>query len=168
MACVDDVIADVALGANLGDAVQTLRAAADALAALPLTGLVARSWLYRSAPVEATGPDYFNAVVRLHTALAPEALLEHLLALEARFGRQRRPGERHAPRPLDLDLLRYGDLRRQTAVLTLPHPRIGERAFVLWPLADVWPEGTFDGEPLAMRAARLRDAGQAIERIEPL
>ncbi len=168
MACADDVIADVALGANLGDAAQTLRAAADALATLPLTGLVARSWLYRSAPVDATGPDYFNAVVRLHTALAPEALLDHLLALEARFGRRRRPGEHHAPRELDLDLLRYGELRRQTPDLTLPHPRIGERAFVLWPLADVWPEGMLDGEPLAKRAARLRSAGQGIERVEPL
>ena len=166
--CAAEVVADIALGANLGDGAQTLRAAAAALAALPQTRVVARSSLYRSAPVDATGPDYWNAVVRVRTALGPDALLDQLQAIEKQHGRERPAGVHNAPRTLDLDLLRYGDLGCDTPRLTLPHPRMGERAFVLWPLADVWPDGQIDGESLSTRAERLERQGQAIRRVEPL
>jgi 2-amino-4-hydroxy-6-hydroxymethyldihydropteridine diphosphokinase len=128
----------VGLGANLGDARATLRAALDALDALPGTRCVARSGLYRSAPIDAGGPDYVNAVAELRTTLEPEALLVALQGLEARFGRER--PYHHAPRTLDLDLLRYGERRLATAALTLPHPRLHERAFVIAPLAEIAPE----------------------------
>lgn len=128
----------VGLGANLGDAAATVRAAFDALAALPQTRCVARSSLYRSAPVDATGPDFVNAVAELRTQLEPEALLEALHAIETRFGRER--PYRHAPRTLDLDLLLYGARRIATPGLTLPHPRWTERAFVVVPLAEIAPE----------------------------
>jgi 2-amino-4-hydroxy-6-hydroxymethyldihydropteridine diphosphokinase len=144
----------VGLGANLGDAAATLHAAADAIEALPDTRGVARSSLYRSAPLDAQGPDFVNAVIELRTALEPQALLAALQDLETRFGR-RRP-YRHAPRTLDLDLLRYGERRVATPTLTLPHPRLHERAFVLLPLAEIAPE-------LALPIP----AGQRVQRIEP-
>ena len=144
----------VGLGANLGDAVATVRAAIDALASLPGTACVARSSLYRSAPVEAVGPDYVNAVVELRTALPPDALLEELQRLEARFGRER--PFRNAPRTLDLDLLSYGMRRLETTTLTLPHPRMHERAFVIEPLSEIAPE-----------LAPPRVSGQRVERIAP-
>lgn len=128
----------VGLGANLGDAVATLRAAIAAIDALPGTRCVRRSSLYRSAPVDTTGPDFVNAVVELRTSLEPEALLRELLAIEQRFGRQR--PHRHAPRTLDLDLLAWGDRQVASPSLVLPHPRLHERAFVLVPLAEVAPE----------------------------
>lgn len=127
----------VALGANLGDAAATLRGAVEALAALAQTRLVACSSLYRSAPVDAAGPDFVNAVAELETALDPAALLDALQAIEQRFGRVR--GERNAPRTLDLDLLLHGDAVLDTARLRLPHPRLHRRAFVLVPLAEIAP-----------------------------
>lgn len=142
----------VGLGANLGDAAATLHDAMAAIAALPATRCVRRSSLYRSAPVDAPGPDYVNAVVELRTALEPEALLLELQAIERRFGRQR--PHRHAPRTLDLDLLAWGDRRVASATLVLPHPRMHERAFVLVPLAEIAPELPWP-----------RVSGQAIERI---
>jgi 2-amino-4-hydroxy-6-hydroxymethyldihydropteridine diphosphokinase len=168
MSCADDVVAFIALGANLGDGAATLRIAVSGIDALPLTRVVARSSLYRSVPLQATGPDYWNAVVRVRTALSPDALLDALLAIEAAQGRQRPAGEVNAPRTLDLDLLRYGELRRQTERLTLPHPRMAQRAFVLAPLADVWPEGLIDGMSIAALAARRIAEGQAIQNIGPL
>ncbi len=128
----------VGLGANLGDAAATVLAAMDALAALPGTALVARSSLYRSAPVDAAGPDYVNAVVELRTAQSPPVLLRSLQAIEKRFGRER--PYRHAPRTLDLDLLLYGQRRIDVPGLVVPHPRWRERAFVLVPLAQIAPE----------------------------
>lgn len=128
----------VGLGSNLGDAAATVRAAFDALDALPGTRCVARSSLYRSAPVDAAGPDYINAVAELRTEMPPPTLLQALHAIEARFGRER--PYHHAPRTLDLDLLRFGDRRIDTPTLTLPHPRLHERAFVLLPLAELAPE----------------------------
>ena len=128
----------------------------DELATLPHTRLVARSSLYRSAPFEAQGPDFINAVVELRTGLAPLALLAELQRLEAEAGRER--PYRNAPRTLDLDLLRHGDTTMQTAVLTLPHPRIDQRAFVLLPLAEI--------APALVTAAQLeRVAGQRIDRL---
>ena len=128
----------VGLGANLGDAAATVQAAFDALDALPGTHCVARSSLYRTAPVDAAGPDYINAVAELRSMLEPELLLAALQALEARFGRER--PYRHAPRTLDLDLLLYGVRRIATPTLSLPHPRLHERAFVVTPLAEIAPD----------------------------
>ena len=128
----------VALGANLGDAPATLRAALAALDVLPETRLLRHSRLWRSAPVDATGPDYINAAAALETSLTAPALLHELLALEARFGRQR--PYHHAPRTLDLDLLLYGSARIASPQLTVPHPRMWQRAFVLRPLAEIAPQ----------------------------
>lgn len=128
----------IGLGANLGELAATLRAAIAALEALPQTRLEAVSSAWRSAPVDAGGPDFLNAVVRLETALAPEALLDALQAIEHAHGRER--PYLNAPRTLDLDLLLYDDLAMQTSRLTLPHPRLHQRAFVLQPLLEVAPE----------------------------
>jgi len=128
----------IGLGANLGDLAATLRAAIAALEALPHTRLAAVSSAWRSAPVDAGGPDYLNAVVRLETALAPEPLLDALQAIERAYGRER--PYVNAPRTLDLDLLLYDDLAMQSVRLTLPHPRLHQRAFVLHPLLEVAPE----------------------------
>ena len=128
----------VALGANLGDAGATLVEAGAALAALAGTRLVARSSLYRSAPIDATGPDFVNAVAELETSLGPEELLDALQEVEKRFGRVR--VGRNAPRTLDLDLLLHGDTRQTTPRLTLPHPRLHRRAFVLVPLLEIAPD----------------------------
>ena len=152
----------IGLGANLGDARATLDLAQRALAQLPHTALVAASHLYRSAPVDAVGPDYLNAVVVLDTALAPESLLAALQGIEAAHGRER--PRRNAPRTLDLDLLLYGDRRIATPALTVPHPRLHRRAFVLRPLLDVLPHVNIPG--IGPAAERLADvADQPIEKL---
>jgi 2-amino-4-hydroxy-6-hydroxymethyldihydropteridine diphosphokinase len=137
-------LAFVAIGANLGDAGATVRQAMDDLAALPQTRVTARSSLYRSAPVDAAGPDFVNAVAALDTGLAPEALLAALQRLEQAAGRERL--HRNAPRTLDLDLLRHGETVLHTAALTLPHPRMLQRAFVLRPLAEIAPDQVSPGQ----------------------
>ena len=131
------VAAYVALGANLGDARATLDAAFVALAGLPRTTLRAASSLYRTAPVDAGGPDFLNAVIALDTRLDAHALLDALQRIERAHGRER--PYRHAPRTLDLDLLLHGDLCLSGERLTLPHPRLAQRAFVLVPLAEIAP-----------------------------
>jgi len=131
------VTAYVGIGANLGDAAGALRTAFDALARLPATSLVQRSCVYRSAPVGTDGPDYLNAVAALATRLAPLDLLAALQAIENAAGRTR--PWRWAPRTLDLDLLLYGQERIDLPTLTVPHPRMQERAFVLLPLAEIAP-----------------------------
>lgn len=133
-----EVLACVALGANLGDAKATVQNAITALCQLPQTHLTKCSSLYRTAPFEAQGPDFINAVVLLRTQLEPLVLLHALQALETQHGRAR--PYKNAPRTLDLDLIFYGDLQMTSVELTLPHPRWHERAFVLHPLAEVWPE----------------------------
>ena len=149
-------MACVAFGANLGDAVATLQQALRDVAGLPETQLFKTSSLYRSAPYEAQGPDFINAVVLVHTQLSPLALLHALQALELQSGRER--PFKNAPRTLDLDIIFYGDLSLDTPELTLPHPRWHERAFVLQPLAEVWPE--------RVTAAQLAVVqGQAIQRM---
>lgn len=150
------VTAYVALGANLGDAWNRVLQAFDALALLPCTELTNRSLIYRTAPHEAKGPDFFNAVARIDTRLTAPDLLDALQAIEDQAGR-RRP-YLHAPRTLDLDLLFYGDAQVLSPRLTVPHPRWRERAFVLFPLADVWPERVSPED-------WVRVAGQGIERI---
>src|SRR5574343_283289 len=132
----------IALGANLGDPVATVNRAFEALAGLPETRLLATSALYRTAPVGITEqPEFINAAARVDTTLAPEALLDALLAIEQTFGRIR--AERNGPRTLDLDVLLYDDRVQDTPRLTLPHPRLHLRAFVLYPLADVVPSPNF-------------------------
>ena len=129
----------VALGANLGDPAATVPAAARALAEIPETRLIAVSSLYQTAPVGLKRqPDFINAVAAVDTALPPPGLLEALFEIEARFGRSR--SVPNAPRTLDLDLLLYGEVRLDEAQLTVPHPRMHERAFVLVPLAEIAPD----------------------------
>jgi 2-amino-4-hydroxy-6-hydroxymethyldihydropteridine diphosphokinase len=131
------VDAYVGLGSNLGDRAAEIDSAIGEIAALPSTTLVARSSLYRSAPLAASGGEYLNAVVRLRTALAPIALLHALQSIEQAHGRERPFA--NAPRTLDLDLLLHGDAALDSSALTLPHPRLHERAFVLVPLAEIAP-----------------------------
>ena len=149
----------VGIGANLGDAAQTVRTAAERLRPL---GLVRLSSLYRSAPVDASGPDFINAVAELDTARAPLELLRELQAIEQDFGRER--PYRNAPRTLDLDLLLHGDERLASGTLTLPHPRLHQRAFVLQPLLELAPALVVAGlGALADHLPAL--AGQRLERM---
>ncbi|HSV55273.1 MAG TPA: 2-amino-4-hydroxy-6-hydroxymethyldihydropteridine diphosphokinase [Burkholderiaceae bacterium] len=134
----EPVSAYVALGANLGDAVLTVTDSLQALAAVPQTQLICQSSLYRSAPVDAGGPDFINAVAEILTRLSAPELLRQLQVLELAAGRER--PYRNAPRTLDLDLLLYGNARIDSPALTVPHPRMGERAFVLLPLAEIAPQ----------------------------
>lgn len=152
------VMACVALGANLGDAVATVEQALLDVANLPTTQLLKASSLYRSAPYEAQGPDFINAVALLQTQLSPLALLHALQALELQRGRER--PYKNAPRTLDLDLIFYGEVEMTTPELTLPHPRWHERAFVLHPLAEVCPARVSASQMVAVQ-------NQAIERILP-
>jgi 2-amino-4-hydroxy-6-hydroxymethyldihydropteridine diphosphokinase len=149
-------VAYVGLGANLGDAAQAVRDAMQQVARLPRTKLVKRSSLYRTAPVDAAGPDFVNAVVEIETQLAPGELLAQLRVVENAAGRER--PYRNAPRTLDLDLLLYGDERIATETLTVPHPRLRERAFVVVPLAEIAPS-------LVPRDVLEAVADQRIERI---
>lgn len=159
----DPVTAYIGLGANLGDTAAALAAALAALAALPDTALLSVSPWYRSAPVDALGPDYTNAVAALSTRLAADALLAQLHRIEAAQGRER--PYRNAPRRLDLDLLLYGSERIETPHLSVPHPRLHERAFVLRPLVDVAPALVVPGRGPAVH---LLEAvrGQRIERVD--
>lgn len=125
------------LGANLGDAPAALAAALAAIGRLPGTQVLRTSALYRSAPVDAAGPDFHNAVVAVRTTLSPHELLAALQAIEAAAGRER--PYRNAPRTLDIDILLIDGVALDTPTLTVPHPRWRERAFVLRPLADIAP-----------------------------
>lgn len=155
------VRAYVGLGANLGDSAATLRQVLAQLHATPgITGVTA-SPFYRSAPVDATGPDFINAVAAVDTVLAPLALLDVLQALENEHGRLR--PYRNAPRTLDLDLLLHGDARLDQERLILPHPRLHLRAFVLLPLRDLAPDLSVQGQPLNAWIDAIHD--QPIERI---
>ncbi|HEX5305194.1 MAG TPA: 2-amino-4-hydroxy-6-hydroxymethyldihydropteridine diphosphokinase [Dyella sp.] len=152
----------VALGSNLGDSQRTLSVAIDALHALPDTAVTARSRFYRTAPWgRLDQPDFINAVVRLHTALSPHALLDALMQIEAAAGRVRE-GERWGPRTLDLDLLHMDGVRLDDARLTLPHPRIRDRAFVLAPLADIAPELPLPGQGRVAELLRQVDAAGCV------
>ncbi|MGH6625697.1 MAG: 2-amino-4-hydroxy-6-hydroxymethyldihydropteridine diphosphokinase [Burkholderiaceae bacterium] len=153
----ESVTAYIALGANLGDAASTLRQAMDAVHALPDTQVTRRSSLYRTAPVDASGPDYLNAVIEVATGLPAPVLLALLQQLEQGAGRER--SYRNAPRTLDLDLLLYGSASIDSPALTVPHPRMTERAFVLVPLAEIAPQ--------LVSASQLQAvANQEIQRLE--
>lgn len=133
----ESVVATIGLGANLGDAPAKVRGALAAMAALPQTQLLRASRLYASTPIDSSGPDYVNAVAQISTTLSAPALLAQLQTLEAAAGRER--PYRNAPRTLDLDVLLYGDARISSPTLTVPHPRMQQRAFVLLPLAEIAP-----------------------------
>lgn len=151
----------VGLGANLGELRPALQQALAALALLPQTRLVAVSSAYRSAPVDAAGPDYLNAVAEIDTALPAAGLLAALHAIETAQGRER--PFLNAPRTLDLDLLLYADQQQHAPDLTLPHPRLHRRAFVLLPLLELSPGLVVPG--LGSLAAYLPQlADQAITR----
>ena len=159
----------IGLGANLGDALATLRAALTELQRLPGCRVLRVSSSYRSAPVDASGPDYCNAVALIRSALPPHELLAALQRIELAHGRVRPAGQRHAPRTLDLDLLWVDGVRVDQPQLTLPHPRMHLRAFVLAPLAEIAPHWRLDdGEPVAAAARRLSAQGQRISRGEAL
>ncbi len=134
------VRACIALGSNLDDPLLQVTLAAKALDALPNSECLRLSSLYISAPMGAVvQPDYVNAVAVLDTRLPPRKLLRHLQDIENRQGRVRK-GQHWGPRTLDLDLLLYGDLRQNDPVLTLPHPGLAQRNFVLFPLFEIAPD----------------------------
>lgn len=163
---VSSASAFIALGANLGALRATLEAALAELAAWPGIRLRAVSSAWHSAPVGCEGPDYLNAVAAIDTTLAPLPLLDALQAIEQRHGRER--PYVNAPRTLDLDLLLYNDQQIRTERLTVPHPRLHERAFVVLPLLELAPTLVVPGlSPLSMYEAAVQD--QALTRtLEPL
>ena len=149
----EPVTAYVALGANLGDPVSALARAVSAITALPGTRLCRQSSLYCSAPVDSSGPDYVNAAVEILTAFSAPDLLIQLQKIEQSEGRER--PWRNAPRTLDLDILLYGAATISSPALTVPHPRMLQRAFVLLPLAEIAPNWTVAAQSLAIIAQRI-------------
>lgn len=153
----------IALGSNLADPVSQLSSAFEELSRLPGTQLLARSSLWRSAPVgHLDQPDFVNAVAEVETCLAPESLLAHLLDIERRHGRIREFP--NAPRTLDLDIAVYGDRCIDSPTLTVPHPRMHERAFVLLPLSEIAPELVVPGHG-PLRALLPGVAGQDLQAL---
>lgn len=154
----------IGLGSNLDDPLQQLKQAMDELGKLAEDGIECSSF-YRTGPIGfADQPDFLNAACRFETALAPEELLARLLQIEAKHGR-RRDGVRDGPRALDLDLLLYDDQILNSPRLSLPHPRLHERAFVLYPLFELNPELSVPGHgPVAELIRACRD--QRIERLD--
>jgi 2-amino-4-hydroxy-6-hydroxymethyldihydropteridine diphosphokinase len=150
------VLAYIGLGANLGEPVVALNAALESLAGLPHCALLRHSALYQSAPVDSSGPDYVNAVAELSTTLTAPALLQALQQIELGAGRER--PYRNAPRTLDLDLLLFGSAILHSPLLTVPHPRMYERAFVLLPLAELLPDQIGDSDWAAVQ-------GQGVGRM---
>jgi len=157
----------VGLGANLGDPEETLHAALEALKSVERCELVGVSPFYRTAPIDCDGPDFVNAVASIDTELEPYGLLLHLQDIELMLGRKRRLGgeKRNVPRKADLDLLLVGSLILRSTPLTLPHPRLHQRAFVLRPLLDLDPALA---APALGRLDRFLDAvaDQHIERLD--
>ena len=150
----------VGIGSNLADPVRQVSAALRELDVLPHTRLVKQSSLYRSAPVgHDEQPDYVNAVAQLETALPAERLLAELHEIEARHGRTR--SFPNSPRTLDLDLLLYGDAVLALSALTVPHPRMHERAFVLKPLLEIAPQLR-----ARYQASLDASAGQRVEKMD--
>jgi 2-amino-4-hydroxy-6-hydroxymethyldihydropteridine diphosphokinase len=143
----------VALGSNLEQPEAQVLRGFDEIAALPRTELLARSSLHRTAPVGyADQPDFVNACALVETGLAPRALLDALLAIEQRHGRVR--AIPNGPRTLDLDIVIYGDRVIEEPGLQVPHPRAHERAFVLEPLLEVWPDAVIPGHGAARECLR--------------
>lgn len=157
------VTAVVALGSNLDHPEAHVRRAFGDIAALPQTLVSARSPLYRTAPVGyADQPPFVNACARIETRLGARELLDGLLGIERRHGRER--GVPDGPRTLDLDVVLYGGATIDEPGLCVPHPRAHERAFVLAPLVDVWPEAVIPGKGAAKEL--LAKAGlRGVERL---
>lgn len=152
----------IGIGANLGDAKATVSAAIDALKALPDSHWQKASSLYRTAPVDADGDDYVNAVACITTSLSALDCLHALQDIEQQFGRQR--PYYHAPRTLDLDILMYGDQQIHLPELKVPHPAMTERAFVLIPLMEIAPDIIIPGADKAQHYLNTI-ADQRIERL---
>lgn len=155
----------VALGANLGEPLATLRKVVSEIEASPDFSEVKVSPFYDTSPVESSGPDYVNAVLQGETNLSPKEILHRLQALENRYGRVRPAGVVNAPRTLDLDVLLYDDLQSDDPELILPHPRMTGRLFVLVPLADLAGEDSLlEGRTLAewIATVRRKDPSQSI------
>ena len=142
--------AAIALGSNLGEPRQILDAALERLEAQPDISIVQRSRYYQTAAVGPPQPDYLNACAVLETALSAAELLERLLAIEQRFGRQRQ--ERWGPRTLDLDLLLFDDAVIDSPALQVPHPRMAQRAFVLVPVSEIAPSWVEPKSMLSVQA----------------
>ena len=156
-------VAFIGLGSNLEDPQKQVLRALQALEDLPQSRLLAHSSLYRSAPVGyLEQPDFINAVAWIETGLAPRELLDALLELEHECGRTRE--FRNAPRTLDLDILLYGDLQHHEHGLTVPHPQMHLRAFVLQPLLEIAPDCEIPGIGSAAEALR-QCADQQLERV---
>jgi 2-amino-4-hydroxy-6-hydroxymethyldihydropteridine diphosphokinase len=157
------MIAYIGVGANLGDARANVEDALNRLAALPATQVLARSSLWKTAPIDSSGDDYINAVASIDTTLEPLALLDAVREIELAHGRER--PYRNAPRTLDLDILLYEERQVDTAVLTVPHPRMHQRAFVLAPLCEIAPAVIIPGHgPAAALLPAV--AEQGIERLD--
>ena len=157
------VLAYVGIGANLGDPVQTVAQAMLAMQLIPETTPKSSSSLFASAPVNATGNDFINAVIALETLLDAEELLEQLQKIEQKFGRER--PFKNAPRTLDLDLLLYGTATIENDILSVPHPHMTERAFVLCPLVELDNDIEIPGKGKA-RQYLTCVADQAISRLK--
>lgn len=153
----EPVIAFIGLGANLGDPQANLTWAIDQISALPKVLDSQGSGVYRSAPIDSCGPDYFNAVLMISTTYSAPDLMVVLQKIEQLAGRER--PYRNAPRTLDLDLLLYGSAQINSLHLQVPHPRLADRAFVLLPLAELAPDRV-----TADQLARVRE--QVCERVE--
>ncbi len=152
----------IAIGGNLGDRRAYLKAGIKEIAALPGTRLAAVSCAYETRPLGPVAqPDFLNAVFAIETSLPPKPLLAALLAAEKKHQRQRHI--HWGPRTLDLDFLLYGECVVESATLTLPHPRMNERGFVLIPLCEIAPDlhHPITGLPFATHLAALADAGDA-------
>lgn len=168
----EETTAYIALGANLGDRERTLHSAIAALR--QLGSLEAVSSFYGTAPVGVVEqPDFLNAVVALRTALPPQKLMAALLRIEQQHGRDRSISVPKGPRTLDLDLLSYGDVAMESPTLTLPHPSLAERRFVLAPLAEIAPNwrhpitGKTAAALLAALPRTADQAGQTVRKMRP-
>lgn len=159
----------IALGSNLADPAQQVLRAFDALNHLPHSQLLARSSLYLTAPVGyADQPDFINAVAHISTELTPAQLLSAVLDIEHQFGRERT--FQNAPRILDLDVLLYDNVQQHETGLTLPHPRMHERAFVLVPLAEIAPDISIPGREhinTDLQAVQNQDLHQVADNWQP-
>ena len=154
----------IALGGNLGDVRATFRQAIAHICGMAQAALVARSSDYATPPWgDPDQPRFVNACIEIETALDPHALLAVLQMVENRFGRQRDADRRFGPRTLDLDLIAYGEVSLQRPELTLPHPRLFERAFVLVPLAEIAPDRLIGGRRVAAALGGVSTEG--IERL---
>jgi 2-amino-4-hydroxy-6-hydroxymethyldihydropteridine diphosphokinase len=154
----------IALGGNVGDVRNTFDRAIAMLCDGTAVQLVARSSDYRTPPWGVTDqPPFINCAIVATTELAPQALLNRALQVEAEFGRDRSRESHWGPRPLDIDLIAYDQVRLNTPTLTLPHPRLFERGFVLAPLAEIAPERRIEGIRIADALSRVDQSG--IERL---